>query len=90
MCSLGCIEGLLRYFNQYAFTQVAIYGKSYCNAGRVCPIQPNSPKMSIPVTHTPPDPPVHSVPTRRQDTFALFGRVGMDAVANDSLVRIGV
>jgi len=31
----GIIEGLLKYFNQYAFTQVAIYGKSYCNAGRV-------------------------------------------------------
>ena len=36
----GCIEGLLRYFNQYAFTQVAIYGKSYCNAGRVCRVCP--------------------------------------------------
>ena len=24
----------MRYFNQYAFTQVAIYGKSYCQAGR--------------------------------------------------------
>lgn len=33
-CILGCIEGLIRYFNLYAFTQVAIYGKAYCEAAK--------------------------------------------------------
>jgi len=33
-CIIGIIENLLRYFNIYAFTQVAIYGKSYCQAAK--------------------------------------------------------
>jgi hypothetical protein len=33
-CIVGCIEQLLQYFNQYAFAQVAIYGKSYCRAAK--------------------------------------------------------
>eukprot|EP01133_Synstelium_polycarpum_P011478 gene11478-13381_t len=37
-CILGCIlsmmEGILRFFNVYAFTQVAIYGKSYCESAK--------------------------------------------------------
>jgi len=31
-CIIGVIDNLIRYFNMYAFTQVAIYGKSYCKA----------------------------------------------------------
>jgi hypothetical protein len=31
-CLLACIEDILEYFNKYAFTQVAIYGKDYCTA----------------------------------------------------------
>ena len=31
---IACIERLIRYFNKYAFTQVAIYGKTYCQAAR--------------------------------------------------------
>jgi len=31
---LGIIEGLLQYFNLYAFTQVAIYGKPYVRAAK--------------------------------------------------------
>ncbi|KAJ1561325.1 putative choline transporter, neither null mutation nor overexpression affects choline transport, partial [Cladochytrium tenue] len=33
-CLLGCIEGYLKFFNKYAFVQVAMHGKSYCEAGR--------------------------------------------------------
>ena len=33
-CILGCIDSLVQYFNQYAYTQVAIYGKSYCRAAK--------------------------------------------------------
>lgn len=33
-CLLGCIESLMVYFNHYAFTQVAIYGKPFCQAGK--------------------------------------------------------
>jgi len=33
-CLIGCIESLVRYFNRYAFAQVAIYGKTYCKAAR--------------------------------------------------------
>jgi len=29
---LSCIDGLVRYFNHYAFCQVAIYGKTFCEA----------------------------------------------------------
>ncbi|KAI9201836.1 plasma-membrane choline transporter-domain-containing protein, partial [Polychytrium aggregatum] len=33
-CILACLEDMLNYFNHYAFTQVAIYGKDYCTAGK--------------------------------------------------------
>ena len=33
-CLAGCVEGLLKYFNRYAFVQVALYGKPYIAAGR--------------------------------------------------------
>ncbi|KAL3898090.1 MAG: hypothetical protein SGCHY_002969 [Lobulomycetales sp.] len=33
-CILGLIENLVRYFNVYAYTQVAIYGKDYCSAAK--------------------------------------------------------
>jgi len=33
-CIIGILDNLLRYFNIYAFTQVAIYGKSYCTAAK--------------------------------------------------------
>jgi len=33
-CILNCIEGLIRYFNIYAFTQVAIYGKDFVTAAK--------------------------------------------------------
>ena len=33
-CILGCIESLVRYFNKYAYVQVALYGKSFCTAAK--------------------------------------------------------
>ncbi|OUM61319.1 hypothetical protein PIROE2DRAFT_45310 [Piromyces sp. E2] len=33
-CILSCIGEMLEYFNKYAFTEVAIYGKSYCQAAK--------------------------------------------------------
>jgi hypothetical protein len=33
-CILGMIEGLVEYFNYYAYTQIAIYGKSYVQAAK--------------------------------------------------------
>ncbi|PRP77509.1 hypothetical protein PROFUN_14268, partial [Planoprotostelium fungivorum] len=33
-CFLSIIENLVRYFNKYAFAQIAIYGKSYCEAAK--------------------------------------------------------
>ncbi|KAI9202824.1 plasma-membrane choline transporter-domain-containing protein [Polychytrium aggregatum] len=33
-CILACLEDILNYFNHYAFTQVAIYGKNYCEAAK--------------------------------------------------------
>ncbi|EGF82972.1 hypothetical protein BATDEDRAFT_36345 [Batrachochytrium dendrobatidis JAM81] len=33
-CLLSCIQGMAEYFNKYAFTQVAIYGKDYCTAAK--------------------------------------------------------
>jgi len=33
-CIIGLIEQLALYFNKYAFTQVAIYGKDFCTAGK--------------------------------------------------------
>jgi hypothetical protein len=32
LCFLNCLDSLVTYFNVYAFTQVAIYGKTYCEA----------------------------------------------------------
>jgi len=31
-CILSCFDHLVRYFNHYAFCQVAIYGKTFCEA----------------------------------------------------------
>jgi len=33
-CMLSCIENLMRFFNMYAYTQVAIYGKSFIEAAK--------------------------------------------------------
>jgi len=33
-CLLACIENLIQFFNKYAFTQVAIYGKTFCQAAK--------------------------------------------------------
>ncbi|KAK9721189.1 putative choline transporter, neither null mutation nor overexpression affects choline transport [Basidiobolus ranarum] len=33
-CLLSWIEGMIAYFNHYAFTQIAIYGKPYCQASK--------------------------------------------------------
>mmetsp|Transcript_25003 Transcript_25003/g.35012 ORF Transcript_25003/g.35012 Transcript_25003/m.35012 type:complete len:456 (-) Transcript_25003:58-1425(-) len=33
-CILSVLESLIQYFNVYAFTQVAIYGKTYCQAAK--------------------------------------------------------
>ncbi|KAI8616098.1 choline transporter-like protein [Chytriomyces sp. MP71] len=33
-CILSCMADILEYFNKYAYTEVAIYGKPYCDAGR--------------------------------------------------------
>eukprot|EP01113_Clastostelium_recurvatum_P015021 TRINITY_DN18283_c0_g1_i4.p1 TRINITY_DN18283_c0_g1~~TRINITY_DN18283_c0_g1_i4.p1 ORF type:complete len:562 (-),score=125.66 TRINITY_DN18283_c0_g1_i4:44-1681(-) len=34
ICILSILERLVEYFNMYAFTQVAIYGKSFCQASK--------------------------------------------------------
>jgi len=33
-CLLQCIANILQYFNTYAFCQVAIYGKPFCDAAK--------------------------------------------------------
>eukprot|EP00163_Fabomonas_tropica_P004247 TRINITY_DN1374_c0_g1_i8.p1 TRINITY_DN1374_c0_g1~~TRINITY_DN1374_c0_g1_i8.p1 ORF type:complete len:371 (+),score=100.83 TRINITY_DN1374_c0_g1_i8:658-1770(+) len=33
-CMLSCLEWLVRYFNRYAFVQVALYGKSFIHAAK--------------------------------------------------------
>ncbi|MGL4364093.1 MAG: choline transporter-like family protein [Bacteroidales bacterium] len=33
-CLLSCVEDILKFVNKYAFVQVAMYGKSYCHAGK--------------------------------------------------------
>jgi hypothetical protein len=33
-CILSCIGDMIEYFNVYAFTEVAIYGKSFCEAAK--------------------------------------------------------
>ena len=34
LCLLACIESLMRYFNDYAFVQVAMFGKPYITAAK--------------------------------------------------------
>eukprot|EP00760_Papus_ankaliazontas_P022175 PhM_4_TR18809/c2_g1_i1/m.32266 len=34
MCVVDCIERLMEYFNEYAYVQVAVYGKSYIQAAK--------------------------------------------------------
>jgi len=34
ICVLNCLENLITYFNVYAFTHVAIYGSTYCQAAQ--------------------------------------------------------
>lgn len=33
-CILQCIEDIMKYINTYAFVQVAVYGKTYCEAAK--------------------------------------------------------
>jgi len=33
-CLLACIDQIVQFFNKYAFTQIAIYGKTFCQAGK--------------------------------------------------------
>lgn len=33
LCIIDCLDSLVSYFNHYAFTQISIYGMSYCEAG---------------------------------------------------------
>ncbi|PVU92994.1 hypothetical protein BB561_003504 [Smittium simulii] len=33
-CILGCIQGLLEYFNKYAYIEIAIYGKPFMKAAK--------------------------------------------------------
>jgi len=33
-CCLGCLENLIKYFTRYAFVQVAVYGKTFCQAAK--------------------------------------------------------
>jgi len=33
-CLLSCIEGLVQYFNTYAYAQIAIYGRSYIESAK--------------------------------------------------------
>ncbi|KAJ2010471.1 putative choline transporter, neither null mutation nor overexpression affects choline transport, partial [Coemansia sp. S85] len=33
-CILGCIEGMVRFFNKYAYVEVAIYGKPFTQAAK--------------------------------------------------------
>ncbi|KAJ1883891.1 putative choline transporter, neither null mutation nor overexpression affects choline transport, partial [Kickxella alabastrina] len=33
-CILGCIEGLVEFFNKYAYVEIAIYGKPFMQAGK--------------------------------------------------------
>eukprot|EP00020_Sapocribrum_chincoteaguense_P009017 CAMPEP_0170741986 /NCGR_PEP_ID=MMETSP0437-20130122/6507_1 /TAXON_ID=0 /ORGANISM="Sexangularia sp." /LENGTH=460 /DNA_ID=CAMNT_0011080585 /DNA_START=110 /DNA_END=1492 /DNA_ORIENTATION=+ len=35
-CLLSCIEGIVRYFNSYAYVLVATYGRSYCDSAKTC------------------------------------------------------
>jgi hypothetical protein len=35
-CLLSCIEGIVRYFNSYAYVLVATYGRSYCESAKTC------------------------------------------------------
>merc|ERR1719474_1426060 len=34
LCILNCIENLMRWFNKYAFAQVAIYGTNFMDSGK--------------------------------------------------------
>ncbi|KAI0696716.1 DUF580-domain-containing protein [Cytidiella melzeri] len=33
-CFVGCIEGMVEYFNRYAYIEIALYGKSYLSAAK--------------------------------------------------------
>ncbi|KAH9931154.1 plasma-membrane choline transporter-domain-containing protein [Epithele typhae] len=33
-CFIGCIEGMVEYFNRYAYIEIALYGKSYIEAAK--------------------------------------------------------
>lgn len=33
-CFVGCVEGLVQYFNRYAYIEIALYGKPYLQAAR--------------------------------------------------------
>ena len=50
-CILGCFIGLLdwlvQFFNEYAFSYIALYGKAYIPAAKVCPEPSSSPSLNL-------------------------------------------
>lgn len=34
MCLINCLDSMVEYFNKYAYTEIALYGKTYVNASK--------------------------------------------------------
>lgn len=34
MCLINCLDSMVEYFNKYAYTEIALYGKTYVNAAK--------------------------------------------------------
>lgn len=74
-CFVGCIEGLVEYFNKYAYIQIALYGTYYLTHWR------DRSKIIISVGKP--------YIAAAKDTWRMIVDRGVDAIINDTIVGIG-
>ena len=77
-CFLSCIEGLVEYFNRYAYIEIGRQRSLLTIAAR--PRVPADPHSSLPALYGKP------YLSAAKDTWRLFKDRGIDAIINDSLV----
>ena len=77
-CFLSCIEGLVEYFNRYAYIEIGRQRSLSPRAQRT-PADPHSP---LPALYGKP------YLSAAKDTWRLFKDRGIDAIINDSLVSM--
>lgn len=76
-CILGCIQGIIEYFNKWAYTYVGLYGYSYLEVRAVLQITHYHGLLEFELT---------TVGQAGKNVFTLFRNRGWEAIIADDLV----